>query len=367
MSMSLDVHHSSGHSPGVNGGQLWLKFARRIYHPFGFKRGYNFILFVILVGALMGFVLARLQYLNIDGIFLKSTIPGDAIHYQSGYKRVGIILHLACILPAGFLVCFQFVPAIRHKFVLFHRLNGYTVVLLLLTGTAGAFMVIPIAGGGSPSTQAGLGLLGTMTTVSVVLAYVNIKRLQIDQHRAWMIRTWVYAASIVSVRLVQMAANTFIAQHQQGHWFDVQTCGDIWKQYTLYGAPPGPGNPTPYLYPECTAPNSSAPVVIKANVHGPGPEFVTASFHLTFGMSVWLCLAVHAIGVETYLKLTPAEGERLRLVSYERQVEAGFKHPGRAGLTVDRFGDVLARDAIGQAKASQSSAESKGVVARVDE
>ncbi|KIY02981.1 uncharacterized protein Z520_01446 [Fonsecaea multimorphosa CBS 102226] len=371
MSVPSDVHKSSrhGHSPAANAGQLWVKFGRRTYHVFGFKRGYNFTLFIVLVGALMGFVLARFQYLNIDGIFLKKTIPGDAIHYQSGYKRIGIILHLACILPAGFLVCFQFVPATRHQFLLFHRLNGYTIILLLLTGTAGAFMVIPIAGGGSPSTQAGLGLLGTMTTLSVVLAYINIKRLQIDQHRAWMIRTWVYAGSIISVRLVQMAANTFIAQHQQGHWYDVQTCGDIWKQYTLYGAPPGAGNPTPYLYPECTAPNSSAPVVIKANVHGLGPEFVTASFHLTFGMSVWICLAVHAIGVETYLKLTPAESERLRLVSYERQVEAGFKHPGRAGLTVDRFGDVLARnDAIGHpSNPSQSSTEPKSAAARVDE
>ncbi|EXJ73472.1 uncharacterized protein A1O5_03233 [Cladophialophora psammophila CBS 110553] len=369
MPVSNHIHKSSGHSPRLKAGHLCLTFGRRIYHPFGFKRGYNFVLFAILVGALIGFVLARFQYLNVDGIFLKKTIPGDAIHYQSGSKRVGIIMHLACILPAGFLVCFQFVPVIRHRFLLFHRVNGYAIILLLLTGNAGAFMVIPIAGGGSPATQAGLGLLGTMTTVSVVLAYINIKRLQIDQHRAWMIRTWVYAGSVISVRLVQMAANTFIAQHQQGHWYGVQTCEDIWKQYTLYGAPAGAGNPTPYLYPACTAPNSSEPVIIKANVHGFGPEFVTASFHLTFGMSVWLCLAIHAIGVETYLKLTPAESERLRLVSYEKQLEAGFKHPGRAGLTVDRFGDAVAWEPIVRTtEACQSLRRgSKGVVARVDE
>ena len=40
------------------------------------------------------------------------------------------------------------------------------------------------------------------------------------------------------------------------------------------------------------------------------------------------------------LHLTPRETERLRQVSYERQVKAGFKRPGRAGLTVDRFGDA---------------------------
>ena len=39
------------------------------------------------------------------------------------------------------------------------------------------------------------------------------------------------------------------------------------------------------------------------------------------------------------IRLTPAEGERLRKVSYQRQVEAGMKYPGRAGLTADKLGD----------------------------
>ena len=39
------------------------------------------------------------------------------------------------------------------------------------------------------------------------------------------------------------------------------------------------------------------------------------------------------------IRLTPAESERLRRVSHQRQVEAGMRHPGRAGLTADRIGD----------------------------
>lgn len=39
------------------------------------------------------------------------------------------------------------------------------------------------------------------------------------------------------------------------------------------------------------------------------------------------------------LHLTPRESERLRQVSYERQVEAGFKNAGHAGL-VARHSDV---------------------------
>ena len=55
---------------------------------------------------------------------------------------------------------------------------------------------------------------------------------------------------------------------------------------------------------------------------------------------MWLALFLHAVGVEIYLSLTPREANRLRQVSYERQMERGFKHPGSAGLTVDRWGDA---------------------------
>lgn len=47
------------------------------------------------------------------------------------------------------------------------------------------------------------------------------------------------------------------------------------------------------------------------------------------------------IGVEIYLSLTPRESARLRQVSYERQLAAGFKNPGNGGWTVDRFGDPV--------------------------
>jgi hypothetical protein len=40
------------------------------------------------------------------------------------------------------------------------------------------------------------------------------------------------------------------------------------------------------------------------------------------------------------LKFTPRETQRLRQVSYEKQLEAGMKNPGSAGLTVERFGDA---------------------------
>ena len=57
-------------------------------------------------------------------------------------------------------------------------------------------------------------------------------------------------------------------------------------------------------------------------------------------MAMWLAIFMHTVGVEIYLALTPREGERLRQVSYERQMERGLEYPGSAGLTVDRWGDA---------------------------
>jgi hypothetical protein len=93
-------------------------------------------------------------------------------------------------------------------------------------------------------------------------------------------------------------------------------------------------------YPACAAdPNGQTAVL--ANFNTPtGVEQVAASMQTGFAMSGWIAFWLHVIGIEIYLKLTPAEGERLRQVSYERQLERGFKHPGRAGLTVDRLGDA---------------------------
>ena len=102
---STTFSHPSTAGDGTKPGAIHLVY-RRVHKALHFERGYNFPLFIIFAGALMGFTLARLQYLSINGIFITRTVPSDALHYSHpGTKRVAIILHLATILPAAFLVC----------------------------------------------------------------------------------------------------------------------------------------------------------------------------------------------------------------------------------------------------------------------
>ncbi|KAK2049353.1 hypothetical protein LZ31DRAFT_339932 [Colletotrichum somersetense] len=307
---------------------------RKLYNPLGFSKGYNFVLFFIFFGALMGFTLARLKYLSFDA-FCKGAAPGECFYYRKGYEKAGIIIHLAGILPAGFLACFQFVPVIRHKAILFHRLNGYIILLLSLVGTAGAFMIARHAFGGGLDVQADVGFAGIMFVVSLTLAYVNIKRLQIEQHRAWMLRAWFYAGSIVTLRLIMFFSASIISRI--GTYYAARPCGQV--AYTV-----GDSNRTLELYPDCAAYFSGANPHQQTIVHADiitatSAAEVGAALGLSFGMAFWLALAIHAIGIEIYLRLTPAEAERLRNVSYKRQLEAGMSPAGSAGLTADRLGD----------------------------
>jgi len=97
---------------------------------------------------------------------------------------------------ASLLVVLQFTPAIRQKWRLVHRINGYIIVLLALIANAGAIMIAREAFGGTMATQSWVGALFILTTVGLGLAIYNVKMLQIDQHRAWMLRTWFYVRLI---------------------------------------------------------------------------------------------------------------------------------------------------------------------------
>ena len=234
---------------------------------------------------------------------------------------------------AALLATFQFVPVIRYKVLLFHRLNGWTIVLLVLCANAGAIMVAPHAFGGDLSVQAGVGTLVIITSLSLALAIYNVKRLQIDQHRAWMLRAWFYFGSIITLRLILIISTLIIST--MSRYRLAMECAKL--DYIIEDR-----LEMSSTYPDCVAyfngtqPDQTA--VVQANFNG-SVEQIGASLDMTFGMAMWLALWLHAVGVEIYLHLTPREAQRLRQVSYEKQLEAGFKHAGSGGLTSDRLGD----------------------------
>ncbi|KAL5866881.1 hypothetical protein ACKVWC_010771 [Pyricularia oryzae] len=316
--------------PPANG---FVAFCRKIYNPIGFSKGYNFILFFIFGGALMGFSLARMPYLDYWGTFQRGK-RSEKYYFEGGHVQVGMMLHLFTIIPASFLACFQFVPAIRHRAILVHRVNGYVVVLLSLASTVGALMIARRAAGGTVDTQTATGFLAVVFVGALAMSYYNVKRLQIEQHRAWMLRAWAYAGAIVTMRLIFVV---MIFVNSARGYSTVRECSQV--DYEMEGD----RDSVLRLFPGCegfySGEDEHAVVIVDANMGG-NAATVGSALVLSFGAALWLAIAIHMIGVEIYLMLTPAEHERLRNVSYQRQLEAGMKNPGRAGLTVDRFGDA---------------------------
>ncbi|KAK1971430.1 hypothetical protein LY78DRAFT_98219 [Colletotrichum sublineola] len=318
----------------------FVTLARKVYHPVGFKRGYNFALFVVTAGGMMGFALSRMIYFNIDGIFCnpdhtQRALPGECYFYQSGTGRVGIIMHLAGMIPGGFLACLQFIPVIRQKAILFHRLNGYLVILLSIVGIIGVVMVARRTFGGGVSMQTVMGTGSIMFLGALGLSIYNIKKLQIEQHRAWMLRAWVYAGFIITMRIIGFLAVLITAE---SGYCQVKQCAVLdfifrYNQTKVLDLYPGCGD---YYSGE----NPGLNVIVHSNYHAHQPAEIAAGFTSVFDAGSWLALAIHAVLVELYLHLTPAESERLRRISYGRQLEVGMRNAGNAGLTVQRLGDA---------------------------
>ncbi|KAL8889815.1 MAG: hypothetical protein Q9215_002957 [Flavoplaca cf. flavocitrina] len=320
----------------------------KVYSFFGFGHAYNFPLLlkavsagVIFAGGMLAFSLSRLSDLDFDHHFKNgfALVPGYWYYFHVGPRRVGMIMHLATVLPASILMVLQFTPVIRKKFITFHRINGYTVLTLLLISNGAACVVLPHkqGGGSRTSTQTAEAFLVIITTVGMAMAWWNIRRKQIDQHRAWMLRTMFYMGTIITSRVINFISAPIISR--LGNYYGVWSCDELDFLYKNLQVPFPETE-----YPQCLFPNgtldSSLRVAVEATVLQTKPEQFGSSHIQPFGANLWICIAVHIIGVEIYLGLTPRETERLRVISYEKQLEAGYANPGSAGLTVDRWGDA---------------------------
>ncbi|KAI4159811.1 MAG: hypothetical protein LQ342_006322 [Letrouitia transgressa] len=296
-------------------------FWPQIYRRLGFTKAYNFWLFLVFSTGMLFFTLARLKYLDLDGAFARGVSPGDWYYYRRGWYRWGIAIHLFCILPVGLLMPWQFVPKLRNRYMPLHRFSGYTIFLLTTIGNVGALMIMRRSFGGGIDSQSAVVVLATITEIGIAMAWYNIRKLQIDQHRAWMIRTMFYLGAIVSTRIVMPIA--VLTMTWVNSYYSVMTCDQmrfIFSQDTDWSKAK-PRGELERLYPQCAMQNGTNQdwVAVKANFEFGKPEGIGAAFDMTFGMGVT---------------------ERLRRISYKRQLDAGFEKPGSAGTTIQGWGDA---------------------------
>lgn len=240
---------------------------------------------------------------NLGGRFA----PGEWYWFRQPFYKVGIVLHLATILPCGFLAVFQFVPAIRYKYISIHRLNGFVVYTLLSLAIVGALMIARRAMGGVPSSQAAIVVMAALSTTSACLAWYNIRfRRRIDLHRRWNIRTAFYVGSAITERIL-FNGLAFILETQSEKQYFVWTCDEL--EFLI-------GNGTVVLqrYPSCIH-SSVAPVPASLG----SAEGVGTALRVAFSASTWLAIALHAVLAEVYLQITWSESDRLERISKAKE------------------------------------------------
>lgn len=328
-------------SHGQKPANTFVAIMRRIYRPLGFQRGYTFPLWVIFGFGAFIFCAKHVPLLDHEGVYRdRNYITGDWEVMRHGMGKVAFVTHLAAVVPIGFLLPFQFLPVVRHKFMIWHRIAGHILTVLLLIGNIGAVMLADKAMGGPFDLRVVIYAVAGMSTVSLVLAWVNIMRLQIDQHRAWMLRAWFYSFIIVAQRFIHVAVVDWVTYH--GPFYVPMSCHTIDFVLRLYE----PGL-APTFYPECE--NSPDRVIAVLVNRYPAPneqdllplQEISASFRLTLAPTLLMSFFIHVVGVEIYLNLTGYEAKRLRKISYLKQLARGWTRPGNASwLTPEVWGDM---------------------------
>ncbi|KAG8778821.1 hypothetical protein FRC12_024809 [Ceratobasidium sp. 428] len=327
MTVPLAQARSSSQSESEKSRDKRQNVFQRVYSALGFKKGYNFILWFIFGGAMVGFALARFMYLHAPTL-AKGLAPGEGYHMLTSLYKPAMLVHIGTVLPAGIFAVLQFIPQIRYKALIVHRILGYVALLLLIIGASTGFVLGRRSFGGDMAVQTGTIFLGAVTLISAAIAYYNIKRLQINEHRKWMLRTWFYAGTIITTRLVMLITAQVLSAIGQYH--TLWTCDEV--QYVLKDP-----NDLAEQYPGCV--NGQAGGFVGVPVKWSTALPIGSALRASFGAALWVAFLIHAVGIEIYIHLTPGEDSRLRKVSYERQLERGAKHPGSMGTTSDRLGD----------------------------
>ncbi|KAJ5426606.1 hypothetical protein N7465_001676 [Penicillium sp. CMV-2018d] len=147
-------------------------------------------------------------------------------------------------------------------------LASYLIILLVLISIAGALMITDHSFGGHIATQTGVGLLAIASTFGIINAYYNIKRLQIDQHRAWMLRVWFWMASIITLRIILVLSAVIISMYPSG-WYQVMPCAEL---LYIANSTHMPLEKVYSTYPVCSPGNSNLTVdsqdIVKASFNG---------------------------------------------------------------------------------------------------
>jgi len=274
----------------------------------GFKERPSLVLLIVFGGALIGFCLGRTMMMDPNNV-QNLTIPGEWFWYRQTPFKPCILIHIYSLIPGGILVVLQFIPAIRRRAVIVHRINGYVSLTLISAGTVGGSIVARRAFGGELNAQSGFYILSSLIILCAGLGIYNRKETR--KHRKWMLRTVSFVGVPITTRLIMLCARQVISDI--GTYYSVWRCDEVQSVVT-------DERTLNATYPQCVQTNAN-PGKVQVAVHaatGSNPLSFASSVRATFGMGLWLAMMIHLICVEFYIRKTEHENQHRRGFVLER-------------------------------------------------
>ncbi|KIM81594.1 hypothetical protein PILCRDRAFT_821370 [Piloderma croceum F 1598] len=282
----------------------------------GFKEKYSLALLIFFGGALIGFCLGRTMMMSPANV-RELTVSGEWFWYRKAVYKPCIFIHIYASIISGIFAVFQFIPAIRRRAVILHRINGYMTLALLIPSTICGSVVARRAFGGDLNVQSAFYTDGILIVFSAGMGITNVRRTR--THRKWMLRTVAFASVPITARLTTISARHIISDI--GSYYAVWRCDQL--RYVMTDV-----DEVSQLYPQCTQPGVNLAktfVAVHAAVKGNGLEY-GSTVRLTFGMSLWIAIVIHVIGVEIYIRKTESSNQHRRgfvLEKYADDVDDG--------------------------------------------
>jgi len=270
-----------------------------VYHGIsgmlGFGERFSLLFFFVFGGALFSFCFARVLMM-IPAHVKTVTVPGEWYWYRQKLFKPCIFIHIYLTIIAGIFAIFQFIPMIRRRKIILHRINGYFVLSNLIPGTIAGSIVARRAYGGELNSQSAFYTVGSMIVFAAYMGLSNVRRTR--KHRKWMLRTVAYTSSAITARILAIIIRTIISV--SGSYYAVWTCDEI---SFLLNSTSG----TASLFPACEPNAGTDPrqvhVAVHASIHEDRINF-GSTMRVSFGMALWTAILIHTICVEIYIRGT---------------------------------------------------------------
>lgn len=152
------------------------------------------------------------------GIFLFIIIPKAAffsegfppyIGFENNFQRAAFVVHIIAGIIVYMAGIIQFSPAIRNRYISFHRKLGKLYILASLVCVFGLYILLPVFSADFFWMKISHYGNGTLWILFVILAYVFIRRKNITLHRRCMISSFICATYFVVIRIVDHLAMPF--------------------------------------------------------------------------------------------------------------------------------------------------------------